>query len=49
MSRRPSAAAPSSVATATYPMKLDSLHHASLSASSGSSRNASGKGRLDVA
>nr|CAB3459963.1 unnamed protein product [Digitaria exilis] len=39
MSRRPSSAAPSSVATATYPIQLDSLDHAATSpARSGSGR-----------
>ncbi|KAB8100691.1 hypothetical protein EE612_031273 [Oryza sativa] len=50
MSRRPSAATPSSVATATYPIQLDSLDHAGGSSDgSGSSRNASGTGSPDVA
>ena len=50
MSRRPSLAAPPSVAAATYPIQLDSLHHAaSLSAGGGRRRNASGTGSADVA
>ncbi|TVT97121.1 hypothetical protein EJB05_16220, partial [Eragrostis curvula] len=43
MSRRPSAATPSSVATATYPIQLDSLHQTSSSAGGGRRRNAGGK------
>lgn len=36
MSHLPSSATPSSVATAKYPIQLDSLHHAYLISGSGS-------------